>query len=73
MSYQNWAQQVRRIIAKEGASLADLGQWDWESAYDEGLTPDEATSDALRERWYMNESDPDFYDYMAYSDSDPGL
>lgn len=73
MSYQGWMQQVRHIVGQAGCSLADLGDWDWQSAHDDALTPEEAAGDALRERWYMSESDPDFYDYMAYSDADPGL
>ena len=70
---RRWMQHVQRLINEAGCRLVDLDGWDWQSAYDENYTPEEAADESLRDRWYMNESDLNFYDYMACSDADPGL
>ena len=70
---RRWMQQVQRLVNEAGCCLVDLAGWDWQSAYNVNYTPEEAADEALRDRWYMNESDYDFYDYMAYSDADTGL
>lgn len=73
MVYEKWLRQVRQLVNEAGCSFADLDGWDWPGSYAYNSTPEEAADEALRDRWYMSESDLDFYDYMAFSDADPGL
>lgn len=74
MSFKQWMGAVDRIVGdRTGVSIFDLEDFGRRDLYDEGDTPEEAAEEAMRELVYMNESDPDFYDYMAISDADPGL
>lgn len=75
MSFKVWLRQVDTIINRQiGCSLHDLEDYCWRDLYDEEYAPEEAAEVALEEIGpYIREGDPDFYDYMAVSDADPGL
>ena len=75
MIFKAWLRQVDEFVNERiGCSLHDLEDYCWRDLYDDGYAPEEAADEALEEIGpYMREGDPDFYDYMTYSDADPGL
>lgn len=73
MTYDSWLRRIRLLLDAEGYTLADFAEWDWSAICEDGQSPATAAAEAIDELTRMNEADPDFFDYMAYSDADPGL
>lgn len=75
MNFRAWLREVDEYVnLLVGCSLHDLEDYMWRDLYDDEFEPQEAAETAIEDMGlFMREGDPGFYDYMAYSDADPGL